>query len=89
MLKIVKLREDVNANALRNTETGYRPEADYFMRNLEGRDLTVVNETQNQATVEDHKGEQWTAMRSDLVNRGPFATVGQELTKGERGQRHG
>lgn len=82
MRKIVMLKPDVNANALRNQADGKKPELSHFVRHIEGKPLKVAYELKNEACVQDEEGEFWELKRADLIPQSQFATVGQELTQG-------
>jgi len=80
MLKFATLKDEVNANALRNAATGSRPDLDYFTRNLEGKKLEVAAATATLAEIVDAKGEHWETPRTNLDTVPTFNSVGQEIT---------
>lgn len=76
------LKPDVNANALRSSTNGKRPDLSHFTHHIEGKPLKVTYELKNQAGVVDEDGEFWDVNRADLVPYSQFQTVGEELTQG-------
>ncbi len=84
MRKIVMLKPDVSPSALRNVETGKKPDPLYFNLHIKNKELTLCWALKYEGCVRDEDGEWWEVERKDLTDQLQYNTVGEEQMQGRR-----